>query len=179
MYVRYGCIVDFHPICFIRPFFSVPPTCVHTAATNSAPCRSHLRLSEVLPTIIISLLPTINSWNCSDNRFRELSNNWICLNNWITDFECCCGLNGLVQTDFGARKVVGMARTIIFRCCPRINCSVNVMPCTYLLYSTRIMITRYALKSYEVLLVIWHINHLTNDWGYREVPDPVVEAIVQ
>ena len=28
----------------------------------------------------------------------------------------CCGLNEIIQTDFGDRKVVGVVRTIHFRC---------------------------------------------------------------
>jgi len=47
MYVRYRYIIDFHPICYLRPFFFIPPTYRHPV--------SHSKLFIPLPDVVCAL----------------------------------------------------------------------------------------------------------------------------
>ena len=70
MYVRYRYIVDFHPVCSLRPFFSIPPTNNHPGSQsrlyNPLPacglCLGFRLREEFSPSLHLLSLGGLNSW---------------------------------------------------------------------------------------------------------------------
>ena len=92
------------------------------------------------------------------------------------DFGSCL-LMGIGWTiDFGGGKLIGIVRTILFRGRPRRNqflkkCH-DLLPTKCILIDTPHWIDTVRNKA------LYSKQYLANDWMYRELPHPAIEAII-